>query len=244
MFSLCSILHTAFSLTLLFDAYSPPLRFPLFRFLALSLSLSFLSAKGKKGRRTLQETAEEARERAELELLVLDSKPANKGDFKINAQDPRFQAFFKNSDFAVDPTNKEYKPSEGMQKLLAERQKKRAHERVQEEEQVRTKKRRLAEIHGQSDSLPNESVADGGEKTRNEIAQLVESLKRVDSKQTEKTEAKKQKGKGVVSGEKTGKKQVEKVKSVEREGAKAKQAGGKQKQKQQVKGKVHNKKKN
>ena len=52
---------------------------------------------------------EERKERAALELLVSDGKTGSLSEFKPNLKDKRFEAFNENKEFALDPTNKEFK---------------------------------------------------------------------------------------------------------------------------------------
>ena len=48
-----------------------------------------------------------------------------KDDFRINTQDPRFSAVFEKSEFAIDPSHKGFKETEGMKALLEEGRRKR-----------------------------------------------------------------------------------------------------------------------
>ncbi|KAI9883579.1 MAG: Sister chromatid cohesion protein 2 [Watsoniomyces obsoletus] len=47
------------------------------------------------------------------------------GEFKVNTQDPRFQAIFHQPEYAIDPTNPRYRNTEAMRTLLEEGRKKR-----------------------------------------------------------------------------------------------------------------------
>ncbi|KAJ1824275.1 pre-rRNA-processing protein esf1 [Coemansia sp. RSA 2671] len=108
--------------------------------------------KGKKVRESKVERKQrleaEAKERAELELLVdHDSKhfdmseivkaeksKKSKGrkrvekvedDFKLNTSDPRFGALFESHNFAIDPNNPNFKKTKAMKELLSESRKRR-----------------------------------------------------------------------------------------------------------------------
>ena len=53
--------------------------------------------------------------------------------FDIDTNDPRLAKVFSNSDFAIDPTNPEYRDTDGMQKVLRE---KRGRKRLQPEKSL------------------------------------------------------------------------------------------------------------
>lgn len=107
-----------------------------------------------------KEEAENAAQKAQLELLMADEngggahldhfdmkeimraekqkgkkkKKGKKGgedqgglqeDFQMDVEDFRFKAVFENHEFAIDPSNSKYKPTQGMKKLLEEGRKKR-----------------------------------------------------------------------------------------------------------------------
>jgi len=73
-----------------------------------------LATKKKKGKQSkLSE-----RQKAALEAREKD-------DFVIDAQDPRFAAVFERSEYAIDPSHKGFKGTEGMRKLLEEGRRKR-----------------------------------------------------------------------------------------------------------------------
>ena len=71
-------------------------------------------SKKKKHKHKLSERQREALEAREQD------------DFEINTQDPRFSAVFESSEFAIDPSHKGFKGTEGMKRLLEEGRKKRA----------------------------------------------------------------------------------------------------------------------
>lgn len=60
---------------------------------------------------------------SERQKAALEAK--EKDNFEINAKDPRFAAVFERSEYAIDPSHKGYKGTEGMKKLLEEGRKKR-----------------------------------------------------------------------------------------------------------------------
>ncbi|KAJ3299525.1 pre-rRNA-processing protein esf1 [Borealophlyctis nickersoniae] len=115
--------------------------------------------KTKPGKPTSKPTPEEAKSKAELELLFIDEnqtqsrhfdmkeviknekiqgkkkgkkkKVANGGagdavqdGFAVDTTDPRFAHMFESHHFAIDPTNPNFKKTQGMEKLLQERRKK------------------------------------------------------------------------------------------------------------------------
>ena len=86
-----------------------------------------LSKKKKTHKHKLSERQKEALEARE------------KDDFEINTQDPRFSAVFESSEFAIDPSHKGYKGTEGMKRLLEEGRKKRG---IEHEDAVLGKKAR------------------------------------------------------------------------------------------------------
>ena len=63
-----------------------------------------------------------------------DSGPAGlQEDFKINVEDPRFKAVFDDHDFAIDPSNPNFKSTQNMKMLLDEGRKKRRHDGVDDD---------------------------------------------------------------------------------------------------------------
>lgn len=54
----------------------------------------------------VEDTEESRKERQNLELLV-DKEESSK-DIKVALNDPRFEAIYKTSDYAIDPTSKFY----------------------------------------------------------------------------------------------------------------------------------------
>ncbi|KAF2703569.1 hypothetical protein K504DRAFT_507791 [Pleomassaria siparia CBS 279.74] len=60
---------------------------------------------------------------------VAVAETAVEDDFKINVQDPRFAKIYESHEFAIDPTNPKFKPTQGMKALLDEGRKKRKHDR-------------------------------------------------------------------------------------------------------------------
>ncbi|KAL8997192.1 MAG: hypothetical protein Q9169_003458 [Polycauliona sp. 2 TL-2023] len=69
--------------------------------------------KGKRGQKRLSEREKEA----------LKSNPQD--DFRIDAQDPRFDAVYEKAEFAIDPSHPRYQATAGMKALLQEGRKKR-----------------------------------------------------------------------------------------------------------------------
>lgn len=60
---------------------------------------------------------------SERQKEALEAKAQD--DFRIDTQDPRFRAVFKRSEYAIDPSHKGFKDTEGMQALLEAGRKKR-----------------------------------------------------------------------------------------------------------------------
>ena len=79
---------------------------------------SNLLSKGEKLSKKKRKHKLSERQKAALEAKEKDS-------FEINAQDPRFAAVFESNEYAIDPSHKGYKGTEGMKKLLEEGRKKR-----------------------------------------------------------------------------------------------------------------------
>ncbi|CAB4385106.1 unnamed protein product [Rhizophagus irregularis] len=79
--------------------------------------------KSKKPHKFSKEEHKEAdRQKAELELLVMDDEKEDDDDFEINVNDSRFAALHESHHFAIDPSNPQFKKTKSMGKLLEERQ--------------------------------------------------------------------------------------------------------------------------
>ena len=77
---------------------------------------------------------------SERQKAALEAK--EKDSFEINAKDPRFAAVFNRNDYAIDPSHKGYKGTEGMRRLLEEGRRKRgADGEVDQEEGGRNAKK-------------------------------------------------------------------------------------------------------
>lgn len=88
-------------------------------------------------------------------------------DFSVNTADDRFFPMLRNSsNFGIDPTSSEFKPTEGMTKILQEQRRLRILEQEKEEQRVR--------------GVDNIDAASEGKKKRSaaEVAPLVDRLKK------------------------------------------------------------------
>ena len=91
-------------------------------------------AEKTKARRKGRRTKLTAREKQALDAQAKDS-------FKMDVQDPRFNAVYERNEFAVDPSHPKFKSTEGMKALLAETRRKRAGFDKHDEEQKQKKRR-------------------------------------------------------------------------------------------------------
>ncbi|KAI7904638.1 uncharacterized protein BX663DRAFT_550295 [Cokeromyces recurvatus] len=155
------------------------------------------SKNSKKKRASKEEREAKARERAELELLMGDDgksegfdmkeilkreklekkKKGKKGkkaadttedDFEIDVNDPRFAAVQESHQFAIDPTNPQFKKTKNMQKLLSVRQEKMRESNKEKDEWKKEKK---------SNNDASTSTKENG-KSNSSLQQLVASVKR------------------------------------------------------------------
>ncbi|PGH26827.1 hypothetical protein AJ80_01406 [Polytolypa hystricis UAMH7299] len=80
-------------------------------------------------------------------------------DFKLDVQDARFEGLFESHEFAIDPTNPRFKPTQGMNALLEEGRKRRRHgheeetDRAAEEPGRKKKKQASSQQTGDIDDL-------------------------------------------------------------------------------------------
>jgi len=65
----------------------------------------------KQGSRTAKEVEKEAKEKAQLEMLIGDTEAKSKAkQLEKEANDPRFDSIIaKDGKYAIDPTHKEYR---------------------------------------------------------------------------------------------------------------------------------------
>lgn len=98
----------------------------------------------RKQRKRSKPTEEELEQRSKLEALMKpvggdkkhfsikelvkshtkkNKKTDPQDDFKVDVSDPRFQAVFQDADYAITPTDSQYKPTVGMSSIMQERQK-------------------------------------------------------------------------------------------------------------------------
>lgn len=93
--------------------------------------------RGKKGKKSQEETA-----------------PV-KDDFNMNVKDPRFASLWESHEYAIDPSNPKYKPTQGMKALLEEGRKRRRYkESVQDStDQTSSKKKRRKDVEGDNVDL-------------------------------------------------------------------------------------------
>lgn len=59
------------------------------------------------------ETEQSIRQKTQLELLVSEGKNDSLANFKANVGDKRFESILKKKEFAIDPTNKEFRKAVG-----------------------------------------------------------------------------------------------------------------------------------
>ncbi|KAI8917669.1 hypothetical protein DFJ77DRAFT_536140 [Powellomyces hirtus] len=85
--------------------------------------------------------------------------------FEINTADPRFEALLENHQFAIDPTNPQFKKTHAMGKLLAERRKRRSN--------VDHEREAAATTTANATTTTNNSTS-----TASDISTLVDSVKR------------------------------------------------------------------
>ncbi|KAH8809177.1 pre-rRNA-processing protein-like protein ESF1 [Xylogone sp. PMI_703] len=69
-------------------------------------------------------------------------------NFELDVNDERFTNLFENHEFAIDPSNPKFKPTEGMKKLLEEGRRKRAGEALAEEAEDDSRKKRKPDGKG------------------------------------------------------------------------------------------------
>jgi hypothetical protein len=60
-----------------------------------------------------------------LSVCPLQSKTVDEGNFEVDTKDPRFEAMFVDSQYAMDPTSSDFLPTAGSRALLEERGKRR-----------------------------------------------------------------------------------------------------------------------
>lgn len=139
--------------------------------------------KAKKREEKEKQEKENAIERANLELLMVDDEdskvrhfdmneilkaekakkkgkkkskgaaPAAEDNFQINTADPRFAKLYESHEFAIDPTNPRFKGTSGMKALLDEGRKKRKHDRDGDGDDPQPKKGRKEEAPGDTEDL-------------------------------------------------------------------------------------------
>lgn len=137
--------------------------------------------KPRKEEKTTEETQADDRAAAELDLLLMDEqkgfsmkdmvkKPDTKSQKKkakkqklapssdtpaVDVKDSRFQAIFTNPDLAIDPTHHLFKPTAGMDQLLAEKRRRTKQDQAQQASQATLSKERAkaANSNGTDDSL-------------------------------------------------------------------------------------------
>lgn len=122
-------------------------------FFQVDFGPDFKKPEGKKlsKKQKAEKELEDKKERAELELLMLDSDSKSKHftkadviksekkqknrnkkgvkqplveaqeDFKIDLQDPRFSSIVDSHTFSIDPTNPQFKKTKAMQEILSKR---------------------------------------------------------------------------------------------------------------------------
>lgn len=104
-------------------------------------------AHGQGDKEKTKATKTAAADAGDLELLAMDEEEESRGfnvrgpqrtaarrakaevpggDFKVNAEDPRLAKLFSGGDFDIDPTNPEFRPSEGMAQLLRKKRARKA----------------------------------------------------------------------------------------------------------------------
>jgi hypothetical protein len=77
--------------------------------------------KEKSKKLSKKERQEKRNRRKQMIAEDLAEQQEEEGDFAVNLADDRFQSVFDESEFAIDPTNPHFKPTEGMQKILHEK---------------------------------------------------------------------------------------------------------------------------
>ncbi|KAG0228918.1 pre-rRNA-processing protein esf1 [Actinomortierella wolfii] len=174
----------------------------------------------KNKKKTKEERLEEQRRKAELELLMEDNRESNqhfnmkeimkaekkkknkkqKGgkegedlqdDFKIDVNDPRFAALHESHEFALDPTNPQFKKTKAMTELIKERQKRSS--KMQEETANNLKKKQQQKQQQQqqqknkNSNNSNKKPATQGPFQDPSLSLLVDTVKRKSAMATDST---------------------------------------------------------
>jgi len=88
-----------------------------------------------------------------------DAEEIFEDNFAINVDDQRFSALFDNPSFAIDPTDRSFKSTEAMEKLLEEKHRRRLDARTREEDEVRKQRMKLDQPTESTDSQNPKSTS-------------------------------------------------------------------------------------
>ena len=106
--------------------------------------------------------------------LTSSTAADNDSEWHVDVSDPRFAAMYDRADYSIDPTHPAYKPTKEMERVMAERQRRRIKDAKQRELTVKQRKAQTAadRVAAAADGEAAAAVSGGGE-----LDELVASVK-------------------------------------------------------------------